>query len=97
MKWLITLLIILLIVLQAKLWLGDGSIAEVHQLGNTVALQQQKNKITRERNLALEAEVKDLKKGLDAVEERARSELGMIKNTRETFYQIVERKSPQTK
>jgi len=90
-------MIALLVILQVKLWFGDGSIAEVRQLNKSVSIQQQKNKMAQDRNQALEAEVKDLKKGLDAIEERARSELGMIKKTRETFYQIVERKSQSSK
>jgi len=90
MKWLALGLLILLIALQAKLWVGDGSLAEVNQLGKAVEQQQLENDKRKERNLALEAEVKDLKQGLEAVEERARSEIGMIKKDNETFYQIVE-------
>ena len=90
-------MVTLLVLLQARLWLGDGSIAEVHRLEQSVILQQQKNKAAQDRNRALEAEVKDLKKGLDAIEERARSELGMIKKKNETFYQIVEKKLQTTK
>jgi len=93
MKWIILLLVSLIIVLQVKLWIGDGSLAEVNQLSKAVDIQQQQNIKIKERNLALEAEVKDLKQGLEAVEERARSELGMIKKDNETFYQIVEDKT----
>jgi len=90
MKWILAILVVLFIVLQVKLWVGDGSLAEVHQLNKSVESQLQLNNKARERNLALEAEVKDLKQGLEAVEERARSELGMIREGKETFYQIVE-------
>ncbi len=92
-KWIALVLIILFLSLQAKLWVGDGSLAEVNQLGKAVEAQQHENKLIKERNDSLAAEVKDLKQGLEAVEERARSELGMIKNKNETFYQIVEDKA----
>ena len=95
MKWIIFLLASLFIALQVKLWVGDGSLAEVNQLNKAVEVQSQQNIKTKERNQALEAEVKDLKQGLEAVEERARSELGMIKKDNETFYQIVEGKTRQ--
>jgi len=93
MKWIIFLLVSLIIALQVKLWIGDGSLAEVNQLSKAVDSQQQQNIKIKERNSALEAEVKDLKQGLEAIEERARSELGMIKKDNETFYQIVEGKT----
>jgi len=92
MKWISFILILLFIVLQFKMWVGDGSFSEVHQLSKAVDTQKQENKLIKERNESLEAEVVDLKQGLDAVEERARSELGMIKKKNETFYQIVEDK-----
>jgi cell division protein FtsB len=89
MRWLIWFLVVLLLLLQYKLWVGDGSLAEVWGLYQQVELQQDENQRLRERNQALEAEVQDLKQGLEAIEERAREELGMIKEG-ETFYQIVE-------
>jgi len=89
MRWLVWILIVLLVLLQYKLWLGDGSLAEVWQLYQQVELQKEENHQLRERNQALEAEVQDLKQGLEAIEERAREELGMIRED-ETFYQIVE-------
>lgn len=79
----------LLLMLQHQLWLGHGSIRDVWRLQNTVAAQQQQNELLHQRNDALEAEVQDLKSGLEAVEERARRELGMIRDG-EVFYQIVE-------
>jgi len=88
-RWLTLVLIALLFGLQYKLWVGDGSLAEVWQLRQSLAEQRKENAQLAERNAALEAEVKDLKQGLDAVEERARAELGMIKDD-EVFYQIVE-------
>ena len=95
MKWISLLLIVLLAGLQTRLWVGDGSLAEVKQLNEAVAKQKLSNKQLKERNETLAAEVMDLKKGLEAVEERARSELGMIKKEHETFYQIVERSEKQ--
>lgn len=90
MRWISLLLFVLLAGLQISLWVGDGSLAEVKELNNAVAKQKLSNKQLKERNETLAAEVRDLKQGLEAVEERARSELGMIKKENETFYQIVE-------
>jgi cell division protein FtsB len=75
--------------LQVKLWLGAGGLKEVEQLGGTVAAAQQENAGLRKRNEALAAEVEDLKTGTAAVEERARSELGMIKPG-ELYYRVIE-------
>lgn len=91
MKALIAILIFLLVLLQYKLWFGDGNMREVWALRDAIELQKKENKQLSDRNLALEAEVQDLKQGLEAVEERARSELGMIKKD-ETFFQIIENK-----
>ena len=89
MRWLIWLLVVLLVLLQYKLWVGDGSFAEVWDLYQQVETQREENQQLRERNRTLEAEVQDLKQGLGAIEERAREELGMVKEG-ETFYQIIE-------
>ena len=89
MRWLVWLLIVLFVLLQYKLWLGDGSLADVWDLYRQVEQQKQENRRLQERNQALEAEVQDLKQGLESIEERAREELGMVKES-ETFYQIVE-------
>lgn len=88
MKWIIALLIGLLLVLQYRLWVGDGGIPEVLKLQDEVSTVKQYKSQLEERNRELDAEVSDLKQGLDAIEERARSELGMIGKD-ETFYQIV--------
>jgi cell division protein FtsB len=90
MKVIITILLILFVVLQAKLWSSDGGLKEVWKLNREVAVLKDEKQQREERNAALEAEVKDLKEGLEAIEERARSELGMIKKG-ETFYQLVEK------
>ena len=88
MRWLIVLLVVLLVMLQVRLWSPDGGVPEVVRLHRQVSAQQTQNGNLKERNEALEADVKDLKSGLDAVEERARSELGMIKDG-ERFYQVA--------
>lgn len=89
MRVLIWLLVVLLVLLQYRLWVGDGSLAEVWDLYQQVETQKAENRELRERNQALEAEVKDLKQGLGAIEERAREELGMTRDD-ETFYQIIQ-------
>jgi cell division protein FtsB len=89
MRWLIALLVTILLVLQYRLWVGEGSLAEVWRLRHQVEAQKKENERLMERNRALEAEVKDLKQGMDAVEERARNDLGMIKED-EVFYQVIE-------
>jgi len=86
---LVSILGLLFIVLQYDLWVGEGSLASLFQLQKSIEVQQQSNLRLQERNNALAAEVQDLKQGLSAVEERARSELGMIKQG-ETFLQVVE-------
>jgi cell division protein FtsB len=88
MRLLIAILVLLLVSLQLTLWFGEGSLSEVWQLRQQVDRQQRENEQLRDRNAALEAEVRDLKQGLEAIEERARNELGMVKKG-ESFYQIV--------
>ena len=91
MKWIVFILLALLLLLQYRLWLGDGGIPEVLQLQDEVASVKQDVEQLKLRNQALDAEVQDLKTGLDAIEERARSELGMIRQG-ETYYQVIEDK-----
>ena len=88
MKILVTLLILLLIGLQYRLWFGDGSLSEVVQLSRELEVQKEKLRHLEERNRILEAQVLDLQNGLDAFEEKARSDLGMIKQG-ETFIQLI--------
>lgn len=83
------ILLVVLILLQIKLWVGAGGWREVEQLDMTVATQADENEKLELRNAALAAEVDDLKQGQAAVEERARAELGMIKPG-EVFYRVVE-------
>jgi len=82
------ILLALLLLLQYPLWLGKGSWLKVWDMGKQVEAQKQVNEQTQKRNAALDAEVRDLKSGTDAIEERARSELGMVKQ-REIFFQVV--------
>ena len=89
MKAVVVLLVLLLVYLQFRLWIGDGSLPETIQLGNQVDAQRAENIRLRERNDALDAEVRDLQEGLDAIEEHAREDLGMVREG-ETFYQIVD-------
>ena len=85
----------LVILIQYPLWFGKGGWMRVHQLERQFQVQQQTNAQLKTRNDQLDAEVQDLKKGAGAIEERARYELGMIKNG-EIFVQIVDpSKSPQ--
>ena len=89
MRYAALILLILLIGLQLKLWTGTGGVRDVDSLRQTVAETRKANEALKARNDALQAEVLDLKEGRDAIEERARSELGLVKPG-ETFYQVVE-------
>ena len=88
MRPLIVILAFALAVLQFRLWVADGGLREVWRLEAQVAERTDENRRLSERNAALAAEVQDLKSGLAAAEERARSELGMVLPG-ESFYQIV--------
>ncbi|VAW53765.1 Cell division protein DivIC (FtsB), stabilizes FtsL against RasP cleavage [hydrothermal vent metagenome] len=88
MKIIAFVLLVLLVWLQYKIWLQDGGIPEVLQLQQEVEEVTKEVHKLQERNSSLDAEVKDLKKGLDAIEERARSEMGMIKEG-EVYYQVI--------
>ena len=93
---LLVVLALLLAGLQYKLWLGHGGHGEVAALQGQVSAQQAENLRLQQRNEALAAEVQNLKSGEAAVEERARSELGMVKPG-ETFYRVIDEVGPQTK
>jgi len=82
-------LLLLIGLLQYKLWYGEGNVRELRHLNDRIAELRQEGAMRRERNAALEAEVMDLKQGLDAVEERARHELGMIM-VGEEFVQVID-------
>lgn len=89
MRWLTLLLALLIAALQYPLWLGKGSWLRVWEVDQKIAAQKDVNLGLKARNSSLEAEVRDLKQGYDAIEERARSELGMIKQD-EVFFQVLE-------
>ncbi|HZW85852.1 MAG TPA: cell division protein FtsB [Gallionella sp.] len=86
------ILIALLLLLQYPLWLGKGGWLKVWDLHRQLEVQQRANQQTQTRNALLDAEVRDLKQGTAAIEERARSELGMVKPD-EVFFQILENAS----
>jgi cell division protein FtsB len=88
MKWLAAALAVAVVLLEYRVWLSGDGVREVARLERAVAAQQAQNEQLAERNRQLAAEVRDLKTGMDALEERARSDLGMIARN-ETFYQVV--------
>jgi len=88
MKWLAAALAVAIVLLQYRIWLSEDGVRQVARLRQSVAAQRSENAQLAERNRQLAAEVRDLKTGLDALEERARSDLGMIARN-ETFYQVV--------
>lgn len=89
MKWLLLVLLSIFLVLQYRLWVSEGSLADVVRLEREVDKQKAANDRLLERNRVLAIEVEELKNGLDSVEERARQDMGMIKEG-ETFYMLVE-------
>ncbi|MBA2659865.1 MAG: cell division protein FtsB [Nitrosospira sp.] len=89
MKVLSLILVVLIALLQYPLWVGKGSWLKVWEFDQQVVTQHEINRKLQIRNAALDAEVRDLKQGSDAIEERARSELGMIKKD-EIFFHVLE-------
>lgn len=89
MRILAIILILLFLVLQYDLWIGEGSIATAWRLHKEIEVQKKENEKINKRNESLVAEVNDLKKGDAEIEERARNELGMIKEG-ETYIQVIE-------
>jgi len=88
MRWLAASLVVVVVLLQYRVWISGNGVHEVQRLQRAVTAQRSENEQLTERNRQLAAEVRDLKTGMDALEERARSELGMI-GSHETFYQVV--------
>ena len=88
MRLLLIVLILLTAIIQYPLWLGKGSWSRVQELQNKIATQQETNEALVARNNALQAEVQDLRSGTQAIEERARAELGLVKEG-EVFVQIL--------
>lgn len=93
MKALTLVFVVLIALLQYPLWLGKGSWLRVWNVNQQISSQKEKNKTLKQRNETLSAEVRDLKQGNAAIEERARSELGMIKED-EVFYQVIDQPFP---
>ena len=91
MRWPTWLLLALLIALQYPLWLGKGGLLRVADMESQLAEQRRVNQGLEARNAAQEADVRDLKSGYEAVEERARYELGLIKDG-EVFVQVPQKK-----
>ena len=89
MKWLTLALFALVALIQYPLWLGKGGWLRVWEVDQQITAQREVNGRLKARNMALDADVRDLKQGFDAIEERARSELGMIRQD-EIFFQLVE-------
>jgi cell division protein FtsB len=88
-KKLIAFVAVLIGLLQYRLWFGDGGITELQALNSRIAELKQEGERRRERNAALKADIRDLKEGSDSIEERARRELGMVREG-ETFIQVFE-------
>lgn len=88
MPWITTILLGVVLLLQYPLWLGKGSLPHLQQVEQSLQAQKQKNAELKLRNTAMEAEIQDLKRGYDAIEERARSELGMVK-PKEILYEYL--------
>jgi len=89
MRWLTLLLVALILALQYPLWLGKGSWLRVWEVDRELAGQKEVTLKLKTRNASLDADVRDLKQGYEAIEERARSELGMVKRD-EIFFQVLE-------
>jgi len=90
MRWLALAFIALIVALQYPMWLGKGGWLQVRELDRQLAAQTEANAKLKVRNDALDADVRDLKAGVEAIEERARSELGMVKQD-EVFFQLRQR------
>jgi cell division protein FtsB len=95
MKWLAAALAVAVLLLQYRVWFSEDGVHSLSRLESAVAAQRSENEELTERNRQLAAEVRDLKTGMDALEERARSDLGMIARN-ETFYQVVPQRPPGT-
>jgi cell division protein FtsB len=89
MKWLTLALALLVVLIQYPLWLGKGGWLRVWEVDRQISAQRDVNARLKVRNAALDADVRDLKQGTEAIEERARSELGMIRQD-EIFFQVLD-------
>ena len=87
LRWLAVIFVVLIVALQYPMWLGKGGWLTVRELDRQVEAQRETNAKLKARNEALDADVRDLKTGTEAIEERSRSELGMVKQD-EVFFQV---------
>jgi cell division protein FtsB len=94
MKLFIVFLLTVFVILQYQLWIDKDGVRKLVHLNDRIQDQTAKNQRLYERNEVLAAEVEDLKSGFDAIEERARMELGMIREG-ETFFQVIEKDNPR--
>lgn len=90
MRWLLFVLLLVLCILQYRLWIAEGSLAEQHRLRKQVEEQTRINGELRQRNAVLEKEVLELQSGTSGIEQRARERLGLVREG-EVFYQFVDR------
>ena len=89
LKLVLVVMLLILLLLQVRLWSGPGSLADINRLQGDIRIQESDNDVLVERNEGLRQEVDDLKNGLDSIEERARSQLGLVRKG-ETFILIVD-------
>ena len=94
LRWTVLVLLVLIVALQLRLWTGTAGMPGVHRLEVRIARQRAENEALRKRNDALAADVADLKSGREAIEDRARQELGMTRPG-EVFYQVIETVPPE--
>ncbi len=94
MRLLALAFVVMIAALQYPMWLGKGGWLQVRELDRQVGVEREANAKLKARNDALDAEVRDLKTGLDAIEERARSELGMVRQD-EVFFQLQDGPAPR--
>ncbi len=93
-RWLIAGLLLVIIAVQGRLWIGEGSLAQVNDLQARVVQVRVENSVREQRNRILRAEIIELKSGLESIEEKARSEFGLIKQG-ETFFLLVDETKAQ--
>jgi cell division protein FtsB len=92
MRWLLIIISVLFLALQYRIWFGEGSFAQKIELERVLENRKQANLVAEQRNDLVAREVKGLKNGTDSMEERARSDLGMIKEG-ETFYMVLDKET----
>jgi len=96
MRWLLVILLVFLAGLQFRLWVGEGSLAHRAELNRQLEEQEVENRALRERNALIATDVESLKTNLNTIEEKARADLGMIKQG-ETFYLVIDKNQPGSK